>query len=157
MPAKPKFIKTIVVIVAISIIAIGYLFLAKENEQINKNTRNVATENIFCGKNYTVEIFKINDIDVVNRIVEVWEKREGKCDFGFEGENIGIAKKLSTNGKIYNIVLYDKDNKEQNDDPFNQSVEQFEINLGNNTISYQLQLDGSFFEIGKFKEEVTKD
>ena len=37
-------------------------------------------------------------------------------------------------------------------DRLDQSIEQFETNLNDNTISYQLQLDGSFFEIGKFKE-----
>lgn len=148
-----KLSKIILVIAILVFISVGYLFLSGKIGQTKKNIDNVATENVFCGKNYTAEILKINDIDVVKRIIEIWEDREGKCEFNFESENIGIAKYIFADGKIYNIVLYDKNNKEQSEDPFNQSVEQFEINLDDNTISYQLQLDGSFFEIGKLKEE----
>lgn len=148
---KPNKLKIILTIAVLVFVVAGYLFLSGKAGQTNKNMDNVATENIFCGKNYTAEIFKINDIDIIKRIIEIWEEREGKCEFNFESENIGIAKKVSADGKIYHIVIYDKDNKEQSHDPFNQSVEQFEINLNNNTVSYQLQLDGSFFEIGEFK------
>ena len=149
---NPKLLKaTILTVITVLFFAAGYLFLAGKNKQINE-IGNVETENVFCGKNYTAEVLKINDINIVKRIIEIWEKREGKCDFGFEGENIGIAKKLSDDGKTYHIVLYDKDNKEQKDDPFNQSVEQYELNLDDNSVAYQLQLDGSFFEISELVE-----
>lgn len=146
-----KFLKIIPAIIVFVFISVGYLFLSGKTGQTKKNIDNIATENVFCGKNYTTEILKIKDIDVVKRIIEIWKEKEGECEFYFEGKNIGVAKKVSADGKIYNVVIYDKDDKEQSQDPFNQSVEQFEINLNDNTISYQLQLEGSFFEIGKFK------
>ena len=151
----PKFLKIALIVVVIGILAIGYLYLTGK-VKIKNNKDNIATEDIFCRKNYTTDIFKINDIDVVKRIVEIWEEKEeegDKCEFNIAGDNIGVAKKVSNDKRMYHIVLYDKDDKEQSKNPFDQSVEQFQINLNNNTISYQLQLDGSFFEIGKFKEE----
>lgn len=147
----PKFLKIALVVVVIILLAIGYLYLTGKTKQLKNNTDNIATENVVCGRNYTTDVFNIDSIDVVKRIIEIWEERENECEFNFAGNNIGIAKKVSNDGKMYHIVLYDKDDKEQVRNPFDQSLEQFQIDLNNNTVSYYLPLDGSFFEIGKFK------
>lgn len=106
------------------------------------------------GKTYNYEVYEINGIDVVKKIIELSSKTR-KCELNIASADIGIAKKVSADQKIYDIVLYDKNDKDQSSDPFNQSVEIYKIDLNANTLAFENQFDGSFTVLGKFIDETS--
>lgn len=107
-------------------------------------------EIVSCGKNYTADIVTIGEVDVVKKIIE--QKSSEGCEFfGIAGNNIAVAQKAGATQKVYLVVLYDKNDKRQSADPFNQSHEIYRIDLNKNELFYQSQFDGSFYKLGDWK------
>jgi hypothetical protein len=136
------------------------IFKCEQSDTTTKNTppqpanNDVApsptVETISCGKNYTADITMVGGINIAKRIIEL-KSASGKCEFNITGDNIAIVQKADTTQKIYTVVLYDKNDKEQATDPFNQSVEIYQIDLNKNALFFQNQFDGVFNKIGNWK------
>jgi hypothetical protein len=124
------------------------------NQQNNIQT-SVTTETVTCGKNYVADVVMIDSVDVVKRIVNLTSTSnspsKGKCEFNIAGNKIAVAQKADASQKIYRIVLYDKDDKQQTTDPFNQAVNIYQIDLSKNTVSFEDQFAGGLHELGSWK------
>lgn len=120
------------------------------NQQTADKQPSAVTENISCGKKYQADVVTIDGVDVVKKIVDL-RSTKGKCELNIVGGNIAVAQKVDESKKVYTVVLYDKNDKQQNSDPFNQSVEIYQIDLNKNVVLFQNQFDGSFTKFGIWK------
>lgn len=155
----------IVIIILIGVVTGLFLFSAKKQNQESKKILEQSkikteikqnqyfsdteekTELINCGgKNYNAEIYNLEGVNVLKRIVQLLGK---DCKFNITGNNIGIISQYNSNA--YTIFLYDKDKKSGLfEDPSEDRV--FVIDLNENTVSDLVdEFAGTTKLIGKFK------
>ena len=120
------------------------------NRQTSKIPPSATTENVICGKSYVADVVIIDGVNLVKKIIEL-KSITGKCELNIAGTSIGVSQKSDVTQKLVEVVLYDRNDQEQSADPFNQSVEIYQIDLNNNQVFFQNQLDGAFNNLGSWK------
>lgn len=124
--------------------------VVKKNDVLQKDaiTKNV----IFCDTIYKSKKLVINDVDIIDTIAKISEKKTWLCknlELGkFQDSGIDIAHKKDGDNNSYLIVLFHKNNLTEKNDPFNQSPYIFRFDFKNNQIFYQSQFDGKFNLLG---------